>query len=79
MKHTLVFILKTLQLCLVAAVVFVAPAATAALIWWNKSIYTAALGSPSYCAVMTIITIVMVCVFVDYKINKAKSHANHSK
>jgi uncharacterized membrane protein len=79
MKHTLVFILKTLQLCLVAAVVFVSPAATAALIWWNKSIYMAALGSPGYCAVMTIITIVMVCVFVDYKINKAKSHANHSK
>ncbi|NDC95309.1 hypothetical protein EB118_12770 [bacterium] len=79
MKHTLVFIFKTLQVFLVAAIVFVLPALTVALIWLDKSIYMAALCSPSYCAVMSIITIIMVCVFVDYKITKSKSHADTSK
>lgn len=79
MKHTFVFILKTLQLCLVAAVVFVSPAATIALMSWNKSFYTELLHSSSYCAVMTIITIFMVIAFVDSKPNKSKDNANNSK
>ena len=79
MKHTFVFILKTLQLCIVAAVVFVAPAATIGLMSWNKSFYTELLHSSSYCAVMTIITIFMVVVFVDSKSSKSKDNADHSK
>lgn len=79
MKHTLKFLYKTVLLFLVAATVFALPAATAALVWLDKSIYTAALHSPSYCAVMTILSIVMTCVYVDYMINKSKSNADHSK
>ena len=79
MKHTLKFLYKTVLLFLVAATVFALPAATAALVWLDKSIYTAALHSPSYCAVMTIASIVMTCVYVDYMISKDKSNANNSK
>lgn len=79
MKHTLKFLYKVLLVALVAATVFALPAATAALVWLDKSIYTAALHSPSYCAVMTILSIVMTCVYVDYMISKSKSNADHSK
>ena len=79
MKHTLKFLYKVLLVALVAATVFALPAATAALVWLDKSIYTAALHSPSYCAVMTILSIVMTCVYVDYMITKSKSNADISK
>lgn len=79
MKHTLKFLYKVCLVCLVASVVFVLPAATAAIVWLDKSIYTAALHSPSYCAVMTIVSIVMTCVYVDYMITKSKSNADTCK
>lgn len=79
MKHTLKFLYKVLLVALVAATVFALPAATAAIVWLDKSIYTAALHSPSYCAVMTILAIVMTCVYVDYMITKSKSNADISK
>lgn len=79
MKHTLKFLYKVCLICLVAATVFALPAATAALVWLDKSIYTAALHSPSYCAVMTILSIVMTCVYVDYMITKSKSNADTCK
>lgn len=79
MKHTLKFLYKVLLVAIVSATVFALPAATAAIVWLDKSIYTAALHSPGYCAVMTILSIVMTCVYVDYMITKSKSNADHSK
>lgn len=79
MKHTLEFLYKVCLICLVAVVVFVLPAAMSTLVWLDKSVYFNMIKNPIYCGIMIIVTIFMVCVFVDYMIAKSKSNANTSE
>jgi preprotein translocase subunit SecY len=79
MKQTSVFITKAAQICLVMTVIFILPAIMGCIIFLDASMYMKAVHSPSYCAIMTILSLLFTIMYIGSIADKAQGNADNSK